>query len=392
LRAGLVVAEVALALVLVTGAGLLIRSFMGLMNVDPGFQRERVLAAQVFVYGRNPTPAQTRAFLETTIERLSQLPAVQHAGAVSAMPFIESNINIQNVFAIVGRPPATADDSPRASLSVATPGYFAAMRIPLIAGRLLEDHDGPDSTRVIVISDSMARRYWADANDAIGDRLRFRFTGTLIEAEIVGVVGALRHDSLDRAARDELFIPLSQMPFGSMTFVVRTAGEASALLQPVRETIWSVNPDQTIYRIVTLDDLVRATVTARRFALAIVVGFAVVALLLAVAGVYGVLSAIMTARLREVGLRVALGASRSDIVRLVLGRGFAMAGIGLVLGLAASMLGSQLLRSFLFGVAPADPTVIAGAAALMMLAALTAAYLPARRAAAANPIDVLRAE
>ena len=392
LRMGLVIAEVALALVLVSGTGLLMRSFVGLMSVDPGFQRERVLVAQVFAWDHNPTPGQLRGFFDAAIARLSALPAVQHVGAVSAMPFIESNINIQNVIAISGRPPASEGDAPRAFMSVATPGYFEAMRIPLMAGRHLDARDGPDTKPVIVITDTLARRYWASDDDPIGERLRFRFTGVETEAEIVGVIGSLRHDSLDRGARDELFMPLAQKPFGSMTFVLRSAGDASALLEPVRATIWSVNSAQTIYRSATLDELVRRTVSSRRFALAVVTGFAAVALLLAIAGVYGVLSTIMTSRLREVGLRVALGASRWDIVRLVLSRGLAMAGAGLAIGVAGSLGAAQLIRGFLFQITPADPFAIAMSAGIMMLAALAACYLPARRAAAADPVTVLRTE
>jgi putative ABC transport system permease protein len=308
------------------------------------------------------------------------------------MPFIESNINIQNVIAIGGRPPTTQGESPRAYLSVATPGYFSAMRIPLKAGRLLEARDGADARRVAVISDSLARRYWGSGDDPIGDTLQFRFSGTPTVVEIVGVVGAVRHDSLDRGARDELFMPLAQMPFGSMTFVMRTAGDASALIEPARAAIWSVNPAQSIYRTATLDELVQKTVSPRRFALAVIIGFAIIALLLAIAGVYGVLSAIMTARLREVGLRVALGASRWDIVRLVLARGAAMTGTGMTIGVAGSLGMAQLLRSFLFEITPADPVALTASAAVMALAALMACYLPARRAASADPVTMLRAE
>jgi putative ABC transport system permease protein len=392
LRAGLVVAEVALALMLVTGAGLLIRSFLGIMNVDPGFQRDRVLVTQVFAWDYNPTPAQLRTFFDNSIARLAALPAVQHVGAVSAMPFIESNINIQNVITFVGRPEPTEGESPRAYLSVATPGYFDAMRIPLKAGRGLDSRDGPDSKRVAVITEALAKRYWSSLEDPLGEKLRFRFSGTATEVEIVGVVGALRHDRLDRDVRDELFMPLAQMPFGSMTFVVQSAGDATSLIQPAREAIWAVNPAQTIYRTATLDELVRKTVSPRRFALAVVVGFAVIALLLAIAGVYGVLSAIMTTRLREVGLRVALGASRWDIVRLVLTRGLVMAGGGLLLGLIGSIAAAQLLRGFLFQITPADPLAVLGSAALMTLAAVAACYIPARRVVAADPVTVLRTE
>ena len=224
------------------------------------------------------------------------------------MPFIESNINIQNAIAISGRPEPTQGEAPRAFLSVATPGYFEAMRIPLKAGRLLEERDGADSKRVAVISEALARRYWEALDDPLGDKLRFRFSGT---PDRGGDRRRRRRRSGTTASiaasRDELFMPLAQMPFGSMTFVVRSAGDASALLEPVRAAIWDVNPAQTIYRSATLDELVANTVSPRRFALAVIIGFAAVALLLAIAGVYGVLSAIMTARLREVGVRVALG-------------------------------------------------------------------------------------
>jgi putative ABC transport system permease protein len=392
LRAGLVIAEVALALVLVAGASLLIRSFVRLINVDTGFQRDHVLVAQVFAWDYSPTPAQLRTFFEASLARLKALPAVQHAGAVSAMPFIESNINIQSVFTISGRPQPAADEAPRAYLSVATPGYFDAMSIPLQAGRALTDRDGADSARVAVITDTLARRYWSDPADAIGARLRFRFSGTPTEVEVVGIVGSLRHDTLDGAVRDELFMPLAQRPFGSMTFVVRAAADASALLEPTRAAIWSVNPMQTIYRTATLDELVVKTVSPRRFALAVIVGFAAVALLLAIAGVYGVLTAIMSARLREVGLRVALGASRWDIVRLVVGRGLLLSGVGLVLGLAGALGAGRLLQRFLFQVTPLDAVALSGSAAVMLLAALVACYVPARRAAGADPVEVLRVE
>jgi predicted permease len=308
------------------------------------------------------------------------------------MPFIESNINIQNVFAIVGQPAPAQGEAPRAYQTVATPGYFDAMQIPLRAGRRLEDRDGPDAPRVVVISETLARRYWSAAEDAIGHRLRFRFGGAVMEVEIVGIVASLRHDTLDGVVRDELFIPLAQVPFGSMTFVLRTAGDASALLEPTRAAIWSINPSQTIYRSATLDELVTKTVTPRRFALAVVLGFAGLALLLAVAGVYGVLSAMMTSRVREVGLRVALGASRWDIVRLVVVRGMLLTAIGLVLGLAGALGAGRLLRTFLFGVTPIDPVALTASGLIMFVAATMACYVPARKAAGADPVSVLRVE
>jgi putative ABC transport system permease protein len=392
LRAGLVVAEVALALILVVGAGLLSRSFIGLLNVDTGFQRDRVLVAQVFAWDYQRGAAQLRTFFHEALLRIQALPAVQHAGAVSAMPFIETNINIQNVFSIAGEEQRTQSQAPRAYLTVATPGYFDAMQIPLRFGRMLNDHDRADSARVAVISETMARRHWVNPADALGARLEFDFTGRKTDVEVVGIVAALRHDSLLAGPRDEIFMPLTQRPFGSMTFVVRAVGDASPLLEPTRAAIWAVSPLQPIYRSATLDELVVKTVSPRRFALAVVIGFAGLALLLAVAGVYGVLTAMMTARLREVGLRVALGASRWDIVRLVVGRGLLLTSVGLLLGLAGALGAGRLLRSFLFGVTPVDPLALGASAGIMAMAALLACYIPARRAAGADPVSVLRVE
>jgi putative ABC transport system permease protein len=360
------------------------------MRVDPGFQRDRVLVTQVFAWDYNRGPAALRAFFDTTLTRLTAMPSVQAAGAVSAMPFIESNIGMQGPLTIPRRP-AAAGEAPRSFLTVATPGYFEVMQIPLRRGRHLAASDGPDNKKVAVITESLARRYW-DGTDPIGERVQFRLSGQPLDVEIVGIVGSLRHDSLDRVARDELFVPLTQNPFGSMTFVVRSAGDATSLLAPTRDAIWSVNAAQTIYRDATLDELVLKTVSPRRFGLSVVLTFAAVALLLSALGVYGVLSAIMTSRVREIGVRVALGASHRDIIRLVLQRGLVMTGLGVAVGLAASIASARLLESFLFEITPADPASLGVAAGVMTLVAALACYVPARRAAGADPVTVLRSD
>ncbi len=392
LRAGLVVAEIALALVLAAGAGLLIRSFVELLRVDPGFRRDHVMALQVFANDHNPTPPQLWSFFDNAFERLRQLPAVESVGAVSAMPFIESNINIQSHFAVVGRPVVADAGDARAYITVATPGYFDVMHIALLRGRHLDDHDRRDSKRVAVISEELARRHWPPDDDPIGDRLRATFQGRSGEVEIVGVAAALRHDSLEIPARPEVFIPLAQVPFGSMTFVVRTSGDPSTLLEAAKAAIWDVNPAQPIYRVATVDELVMRTVSPRRFTLAVLFTFAAVALLLAAGGVYGVMSAVTTARVREMGVRVALGAGWWDIVRWVLARGLTIAGIGIAAGLAGALGAGQLLRGFLFRVNPIDWLALTGAAFVMITAALLACYLPARRAAVADPVVALRSE
>lgn len=392
IRAGLVIAEIALALVLVSGAGLLIRSFTSLLNVDPGFQRDRVFVLQVFAYDHHPTPVHLRAFFDASIARLRALPAVQTVGAVSAMPFIESNINIQSDFTIVGRPPAEPGQATRTHLTIATPGYFETLRIPLKRGRLLDDRDGAEAKPVAVISEDLVRRYWPPDDDPIGDSIGARFTGRPIEVEVVGVVASLRHDTLDRSSREEVFLPYAQLPFGSMTFTVRTAGDPASLIDAAKAEIWAVSPAQAIYRTATLDELVMKTVSPRRFALAVLVSFALVALLLAAGGVYGVLSAVTATRRREIGVRVALGASRGEIMRWLVGRGLIIATVGVVLGLAAALGAGRLLRGFLFNVAPADPVSLAAACAAMIGVAALACYVPARRASSANPVEVLRME
>jgi putative ABC transport system permease protein len=391
LRSALVAAEIALALMLVAGSALLVRSFVNLLNVDTGFGSRGVAALQVFAWDRNPQPAARRVFFERVIGSIAALPGVEAAGAVQAMPFIESNIDIRGAFQIAGRPPAPGGEEPRSSFNAATPGYFTAMRIPLIRGRHLSQSDGPDAPRVVVISDALAERYWPDT-DPIGDRLLYRASGEPIEAEIVGIVGAMRHERLEEAPRTELFMPHAQTPSGSMTIVARTSLDPRTVIEPAKAAVWAVDPLQTFYRTATLDDLVGRTLVTRRFALLVLSGFAAVALLLAAAGLYGVLSAIVSQHRREIGVRIALGAQWLDIMRLVVRQGLAVAAVGVLVGMAGVIGTSRLLGAFLFSVAPTDPLTIGTATALILIVAAAACYIPARRAALANPAEVLRTD
>jgi predicted permease len=350
-----------------------------------------VAALQVFAWDRNPDPASRRLFVERVVSRIGALPGVEAAGAVSAMPFIESNIDVRGVFRIAGQPAPAAGEEPRSSFNVATPGYFTALRIPLVRGRHLDLRDGPESPRVAVISDALAARYWRDG-DPVGDRLAFRFNGQPTEVEIVGVTGATRHEGLAEQPRMEVFLPHAQAPTGSMTLVARTRLDPRLLIEPAKAAVWAVDPLQTFYQTATLDDLVDRTLATRRFALVVLAGFALLALLLAAAGLYGVLSSIVAQYRREIGVRLALGARWADIVRLLLGRGLAIAGVGVAVGLAVAAGGARLLRGFLFDLAPTDPLALGGAAALMLIVAGIACYVPARQAAAADPVEVLRVD
>ncbi len=391
LRSALVAAQVALALMLVAGTSLLLRSFVNLLSVDTGFGSRGVAALQVFAWDRYTEAPARRGYFERVIDRIASLPGVEAVGAVTAMPFIESNIDVRGTFRIADVPEPAAGEEPRSSFNVATPGYFAAMRIPLVRGRHLSPTDGPDAPRVVVISETLARRYWPD-REPIGDRITFRASGEIIHAEIVGIVGATRHERLDEPPRMELFVPHAQSPTGSLTIVARTSLDPRALIEPAKAAVWDIDPLQTFYRTATLDELVDRTLVTRRFSLLILSGFAGVALLLAAAGLYGVLSTVVSQYRREIGVRMALGAQWLDIVRLVIGRGLAVAIAGIAAGLAGVLGLSRLLRAFLFAVAPTDPLAIGGAAMLMLAVAAAACYVPARRAALGNPVDVLRVE
>lgn len=391
LRTTLVAAEVALALVLVSGAALLLKSFVNLVNVDAGFARGGVAVLQMFAWDRNPGPDRLRGFFAATVDRITALPGVAAAGAVMAMPFIESNIDIRGTFAIVGDPVPAPGEEPRASFNVATPGYFEAMGVAVLRGRGLDERDGPDNAKVAVISEALAERYWR-GRDPVGQRLATRERGAVREVEIVGVVASVRHERLDAPARLEVFRPFAQAPSGSMTVVARTGGDARSLIESAKHEVWAVDPLQAFHRTATLDELVGRTVSTRRFALVVLAGFAVLALLLAAAGLYSVLTAIALQYRREIGVRMAIGATWLDIVRLMVGRGLAVVGVGIIAGIAGSLGAGRLLATFLFGVSPADPWAIGGAALVLALVALPACLVPAGRAAATNPTEVLRSE
>jgi putative ABC transport system permease protein len=309
-----------------------------------------------------------------------------------AMPFLESNVDIRGAVRLLDQPPRAAqDDMSAISLNVVSPGYFNVMGVALVSGRLIDSRDGPDAPKVVVVSETFASRYLRGI-DPIGRRIEFRQFGRPTEAEIVGVVRALRHVRLDEAPRAEVLLPFAQHPVGSLTMVARTTVPPETLIEPAKRGIWSIDPLQTFYRTATLDQLVERTLTTRRFALIVLTGFAALALLLAAAGLYGVLSAIVSQYRREIGVRMALGAAWTDILRLMVARGLSVAAAGVAVGLVVVLGGARVLQSFLFSVAPTDPVAIGGAAVLMLAIAAVACYIPARRAASDDPVQALRVE
>ncbi|HYE85305.1 MAG TPA: ADOP family duplicated permease, partial [Vicinamibacterales bacterium] len=391
LRSALVVAEVALALMLVSGTGLLLRSFVNLLAVDTGFTREHVMVVQMFAWDRNPGPTGLRNFHDRVTAKVTSIPGVQHVGVVQAMPFIESNIDIQGAMRLVDQPPPPPGEGIRASYNVASPGYFTVMGVQPLKGRLFDDRDGPSSPRVVVISEAFAERYLRNV-EPIGQRIEIMRQGKPVAMEIVGVVSAVRHERLDEAPRAEVLVPFAQAPTGSMTLVARTSVDPALLIDTTKREIWALDPLQTFYRTATLKELVDRTLVTRRFALITLTGFAGLALLLAAAGLYGVLSTIVSQYRREIGVRMALGAAWLDILQLVVKRGLVVSAVGVAVGLAGVIGGARLLRGFLFSVTPTDPVAIGGAALLMLTIAAVACYIPARRAAGEDPVEALRVD
>ena len=388
-RRALVTAEVAIALVLLTGAGLLIRSFDRLLAVDPGFSTANTVALQVFVHDRHGTPEKTRAFFQRTIADLSRLPGVESAGAVSAMPFVNANIDIRSTLDVVGRGAAPADEQRGVFLTVATPGFFRTLAVPLIEGRLLDERDTQQAAPVSVISEALRRREWPNESP-VGRRIRVQWQGQQMESEIVGVVSQIRHDGLDSAARPEVFFPFEQVPFASMTYVLRGAVPPEELIGAARKVVWNVDPQQPFYEVGAIDRMVSASVVRQRFSTTLMTAVAGVALLLCAIGIYGVISFATAQRTREIGVRMALGADAGSIRSMVLREGTAIVCVGIAVGLLGSLATTRYLQTLLFEIRPSDPLTMVSVCAILSAVAITACYVPARRATKVDPVVALR--
>ena len=394
LRRTLAAAEVALALVLLVGAGLLLQSFVRLVNVDLGFAPRNTATLQVFHYGADRVEAAPNFFRET-LEGIRALPGVAAAGAVSSFPLGLADLTVESPLAFHDRPTPPPGEEPSAAVSVATPDYFETMRIPLRAGRWFDERDDARRAAVVVVNEALARRHWPDA-DPLGRRVTVRaeglgFTGAF-EAEIVGVVGAVRPGGFDSPARPELFIPHAQAPSGGMTYVVRTVGDPAASVPAVQNVVWAAAPDLTFYSVATVEDLLSDTLATRRFTTTVLGLFGLAALALAGLGIYGVIAVATARRTREIGLRLALGAERRDVVWLVVRGAVGLAGAGVAAGLLAALLLARTLTSLLFEVAPFDVATFAAVSLLLLATAAAAAWSPARRASRVDPLVALRTE
>lgn len=389
LRSGLIIGEIALALTLLVGAGLLLRSFAALLAVDPGFRKEGVLALQVFAWDRRDSVSQRVRFFEETERRIGSLPGVASVGAVTAGPFTASDIGIRRLLSVDGRAPGQPGHEMQVFVNHATPGYFQTIGIPIVHGRGFEPSDRVGAPPVAVINETARRLYWR-GEDPVGRRIALGSDTTRFE--IVGVVGDVRLRSLEAEPRPEVYLAQRQTGWGGMTYYVRTRSDPPATLESAKRAIWAVDPLQDFYQTATLDDLMATTLAPRRFILLLLGTFAGFALVLAAVGIYGVISVIVTRRTHEMGIRLALGAPPQSVVGLVVGHGTRLALAGLALGLAGALVAGRALGSMLFGVGTRDVTTFIVAAATLFTVALVASYLPARRAARVDPMVALRTD
>ena len=389
----LVAAEVALALVLLVGAGLLLQSFGRLVNVDLGFAPAgNTVALQVFAWNRQAEDEARVNFFRETLQDIRALPGVAAAGAISSFPLGLADMTSETPFTIHDRPPPPLGEEPTTAISQVTPGYFEAMRIPFRAGRRFDERDDAERPGVAVINETLARQHWPET-DPLLQRLTVEVFGQPLEVEIVGVVGATRAQGFDSQQRPEVFVPHAQSgASGSMTYVVRTAGDPAGSLPAIQEAVWGVDPLQTFYSVATVEQLLSDTLAARRFTTTLLVLFAMAALTLAGLGIYGVIAVATAQRTREIGLRLAMGARPLDVVRMVVVGALVLAGSGVVFGVVAAIWTAQFLTSLLFEIAPTDVTTLAGVAVLLLLVGVSAAWLPARRAARVDPLVALRTE
>jgi predicted permease len=389
LRAALIVAEVALAVVLLSGAGLLLRSFAQLLQTDVGFRTERVLSMRLNLPpARYDKPGATVGFADQATSELRNLPGVQSAAVVSHPPFSYAD---RWPFAVEGR--TAPEQRLSADNRIVSPNYYEVMGIPLLRGRVFTEQDTEGQPGVVVVNEAMARRTWGD-EDPIGKRIIVYIAGREFPVSVVGVVADSRQMTLEQAVAPEMNFPIAQFyrVLRRVNLVLRTDVEPTSLVPAVRATVWKIDSQLPLYNITTMDAAVRETVSVRRFALFVLGLFAAVALLLAVCGIYGVIGHAAAQRTREIGIRIALGAARRDVLRMILSQGGKLAVAGVAIGLIASFVLTKFMRALLYGVTPTDPLTFALVAILLLSTALIACWIPARRASRVDPMIALRSE
>ena len=409
LRSSLVIVEVASTLVLLIGAGLMIRSFYRLQNVNPGFSYSRLASFTVSLPEKKyVNEDQTAAFFKLLLENTRSLPGVEAVAAASGLPL--GNNGWQTSFLIDGQPRPPRDQTPLMEACTVTPDYFRAMSIPLLRGRYFTDQDnrsflaGRDLSKLdegerlvagmnsIIIDEEFARRYWPN-EEAVGKRIKMGADKTPRFLTVVGVVGRVKMEGLSQDSnRVQGYFPFWQLPFSGMTVIIKASGAPDQLIAAARAQVKQVDPDQPIYNIKTMDEIRAESVAPERLNLTLFSIFAGIALVLAVVGIYGVMSYTVTQRTHEIGIRMAIGAQQRDVFKMVIGQGMMLALIGIAIGLVGAFALTRLMSTMLFGVTATDPATFAAIAILLTAVALMACYLPGRRATKVDPVISLRYE
>jgi len=385
----LVAVQVAAAVVLVIGVGLLLRSFWNILRVQPGYASDHVTVATVALPRKYDNGAAIAQFYGDLLARLAGRGGIRAAGIVNNLPVSGSSwtawLTIENAALPGGGPPDVGHRR-------ASPGYFGALRIPVLDGRGLADSDTPESLKVAVVNHALASRFFPRGG-AVGTRIRIGRDPKAPWRTIVGVVGDVRHTGPEHEPGPEVFLPVTQaIDRNDMSLAVRAEGDPAALASAIRETVRSIDPSVTLWRIHAMDDLMDEYLAPRRLSLRLVQGFAAVALALALIGIYGVLSYTVSQRVPEIGVRMALGADRGEIVRMMIASGARLGLAGIAAGVAVSLAASRTLNGLLFGIERSDAATYASVTVLMLAAALVAAAIPAWRAARVDPVTAIRTE
>ena len=394
-RNALVIAEIASCVVLLAGAGLLIRSFARLESVNPGFRPDHVLTMQVALPETRYSGEKIALFYQRLVDRLHALPGVQYAGIARNLPLSGNDASLN--FVVENRPVESSAEQSRAKYRAASAEYFAALGIPLVRGRYFDGTDGEKTPGVVIINNAMARRFWPDENP-VGKRMKAGFDESQW-CTIVGIVGDVKHTGLDAATNAEMYyhylqIPPELMAFveSTMTLVLRTRSEPNSMVAAVRGEVQKMDSDLAVFNVKTMQDLMGGSLAQPRFRTLLLGIFAGVALVLAAIGLYGVIAYSVTQRTNELGVRMALGAQKSDVLKLVVGHGAQLATIGIGIGLILALPLMRIISQLLFGVNAADPLTFAGTALVILLVTLAASYLPALKAIQVDPVIALRCE
>jgi len=392
-RSTLVVAEVALAVMLVVGAGLLVQSFRRLMDVDPGFHSENVVSFSVSLPGASyPEPARLDGFANDLLARLTAQPGVHDAGLVMALPLTAFGFGF--TFTVAERPKPPEGEEPDAQVRVASPGFFTTLGIPIVRGRGFNAFDRAGANPVLLITEAAASLFFPN-EDPIGKHLRMGWgdgRGNRAGGEIVGIVRDVKQSSLATAARPQIYVPFAQRQVSSFAIVMRATGDPSAALRGAAQAVHTIDSNLAITNQRTMESVVDASVAQPRFYMTLLAAFAALALLLSAIGIYGVIAYVVGQRSREIGIRIALGASGAAVLRMVIRQGVVMAAVGVAIGIAGALALTKFMTTLLFEVAPTDFATYGTTVTVLIGVAALASFVPALRASREDPTLAMRAE